>query len=316
MKNPWTNPELCQQEGSGSGLRDSQYFLLHLLFSPALELFFPRLLSQSHVLVQVLPTVTRWSCRPPNMQTSSGRLGTTGPQFPMLITQRKGPGPPTASWVPYGIRHLDGLFPTCGRPWVGWGPTYYSAGAFSLHYCHVLAESTYLLFTEQVYGLRAYWAEARGMSPWKDWMWCWAERHHSHSGVDVWRRPAVEWQSSLQTPGERKTELRRQVLFRVWQGSAGSHGHLQLPGAHVLLTAQHPLFPLPQHWLALFSLRGWQVLSDCIWTFGIHFDPWAGQISWRRERLPTPVFWPGEFHGLCSPWGRKELDMTERLSLS
>ena len=21
--------------------------------------------------------------------------------------------------------------------------------------------------------------------------------------------------------------------------------------------------------------------------------------SWRRERLPNPVFWPGEFHGLC-----------------
>ena len=24
------------------------------------------------------------------------------------------------------------------------------------------------------------------------------------------------------------------------------------------------------------------------------------KISWRRERLPTPVFWPGEFHGLHS----------------
>ena len=33
------------------------------------------------------------------------------------------------------------------------------------------------------------------------------------------------------------------------------------------------------------------------------------------ERLPTPAFWPGEFHGLYSPWGRKELDTTERLSL-
>ena len=32
--------------------------------------------------------------------------------------------------------------------------------------------------------------------------------------------------------------------------------------------------------------------------------------------LPTPVFWPGEFLGLYSPWGRKESDMTERLSLS
>ena len=42
----------------------------------------------------------------------------------------------------------------------------------------------------------------------------------------------------------------------------------------------------------------------------------VGKIPWKRERLPTPVFWPGEFHGLYSPWGRKELDMTERLSFS
>ena len=27
------------------------------------------------------------------------------------------------------------------------------------------------------------------------------------------------------------------------------------------------------------------------------FNPWLGKIPWRRERLPTPVFWPGEF-----PW--------------
>ena len=42
----------------------------------------------------------------------------------------------------------------------------------------------------------------------------------------------------------------------------------------------------------------------------------VGKIPWRRERLPTPVFWPGGFHGLYSPWGRKESDMTVRLSLS
>ena len=41
------------------------------------------------------------------------------------------------------------------------------------------------------------------------------------------------------------------------------------------------------------------------------FDPWVGKIPWRRERLPTPEFWPGEFHELCRPWGRKEADMTE-----
>ena len=42
----------------------------------------------------------------------------------------------------------------------------------------------------------------------------------------------------------------------------------------------------------------------------------VGKIPRRRERLPTPIFWPGEFHGLYSPWCHKELDMTEQLSLS
>ena len=46
------------------------------------------------------------------------------------------------------------------------------------------------------------------------------------------------------------------------------------------------------------------------------FSPWVGTIPWRRERLPTPVFWPGKFHGLYSPWGPKELDTTEQLLLS
>ena len=45
-------------------------------------------------------------------------------------------------------------------------------------------------------------------------------------------------------------------------------------------------------------------------------DPWVGKIPWRRERLPTPAFWPGEFHRLYSPWGHKESDMTEGFSLS
>ena len=46
------------------------------------------------------------------------------------------------------------------------------------------------------------------------------------------------------------------------------------------------------------------------------FDPWVGKILWRRERLPNPVFWPGEFHGLYNPWCHKDSDMTEWLSLT
>ena len=39
------------------------------------------------------------------------------------------------------------------------------------------------------------------------------------------------------------------------------------------------------------------------------------EIPWRRKQLPTPVSWPGELDGLYTPWGRKESDRTEQLSL-
>ena len=45
-------------------------------------------------------------------------------------------------------------------------------------------------------------------------------------------------------------------------------------------------------------------------------ETWVGKIPWRRERLPNPVFWSGEFFGLYSPRGHKESDMTEWFSLS
>src|SRR5574337_334748 len=49
-------------------------------------------------------------------------------------------------------------------------------------------------------------------------------------------------------------------------------------------------------------------------------ETWVRSLGWedpwRRKRLPTPVFWPGEFHGLYSLRGRRESDTTERLSLS
>ena len=39
--------------------------------------------------------------------------------------------------------------------------------------------------------------------------------------------------------------------------------------------------------------------------------PGLGRSSGEGNDLPTPVFWPGEFHGPYSPWGCKESDMTE-----
>ena len=39
--------------------------------------------------------------------------------------------------------------------------------------------------------------------------------------------------------------------------------------------------------------------------------PGLGRSSGEGERPPTPVFWPGEFHGLYSPGPCKESDRTE-----
>ena len=46
------------------------------------------------------------------------------------------------------------------------------------------------------------------------------------------------------------------------------------------------------------------------------FDPWVRKIPWSGKWQPVLVFLPGKFHGQkslpgYSPWGRKELDMTE-----
>ena len=50
----------------------------------------------------------------------------------------------------------------------------------------------------------------------------------------------------------------------------------------------------------------------------LRFSPWVRMIPWRRNRQPTPVFLPGEFHGQRSllgySWDRKESDTTEQLT--
>ena len=51
---------------------------------------------------------------------------------------------------------------------------------------------------------------------------------------------------------------------------------------------------LPAMWETCFRSLGWK-------------------DSLEKGKLPTPVFWLGEFLGLCVPWGHKE---SERLSLS
>ena len=66
--------------------------------------------------------------------------------------------------------------------------------------------------------------------------------------------------------------------------------------------------------------RGKEPACQCIKHKGHRFDPWVRKIPWRRAWQPTPVFLPGKPHGQrnlagYSPWGRKEMDTTEQLSM-
>ena len=71
-------------------------------------------------------------------------------------------------------------------------------------------------------------------------------------------------------------------------------------------------------WNAVLSYK--RMKLSCLWASLVTqlvknlpamWETWVrflvGKIPGRRERLPTPVLWPGEFHELYSPWGCKEL---------
>ena len=77
-------------------------------------------------------------------------------------------------------------------------------------------------------------------------------------------------------------------------------------------TGEGIAYPIQYSWASLVA----QLKRILLRSGSPRFDPWVRKIPWRRERIPTPVFWPRKFHELYSPSGRKELDTTEWLSLS
>ena len=65
------------------------------------------------------------------------------------------------------------------------------------------------------------------------------------------------------------------------------------------------------YWASLIA----QLAKNLLAMQEVLFNSWVRKICWRKEKLSTPVFGPGQFHGLYSPWGLKESDMNEWLSL-
>ena len=82
-----------------------------------------------------------------------------------------------------------------------------------------------------------------------------------------------------------------------------------------LYRAKHriSLNPDPSHMGLPWWLSGYKSIfnaGDCLQCRRHRFDPWVGQIPWKRKWLPTSVFLPGKSHGQrslagYSSWGRK-----------
>ena len=62
------------------------------------------------------------------------------------------------------------------------------------------------------------------------------------------------------------------------------------------------------------------IVTELVKNSPAMWETWVLSLDWkdprRKERLPTPVFWPGESHGQRSlagygPYSRKESDMSE-----
>ena len=83
----------------------------------------------------------------------------------------------------------------------------------------------------------------------------------------------------------------------------GDHDHVCQKGFVLQKTSRkylHCPFRYPKAIWNEIKNRNSQVDSYNMW--GVR------KIPWRRETLPTPVFWPRQFLGVYSPWGRKESD--------
>ena len=103
-------------------------------------------------------------------------------------------------------------------------------------------------------------------------------------------------------------------------------------------TGYHTIYILPIY-LSLYVYKHIKYINIYIYIFGFpggasgkeptcqcrrckkqrsSFHPWVRNIPWRKSWQPTPEFLHGESHGQkslvgCSPWGCKELVMTEAM---
>ena len=83
---------------------------------------------------------------------------------------------------------------------------------------------------------------------------------------------------------------------------------IQFPGSG-RSTAEGIGYPLQNSWASL--------VAQPVKNLSAMRETWVRSLGWEdpleKGKSPTPVFWPGEFHGLYSLWGHKESNTTEWL---
>ena len=121
----------------------------------------------------------------------------------------------------------------------------------------------------------------------------------THSSILAWEIPWTVEPVGLQSVGSQKsrTQLKQQRMC-------------------VCVYNSSPLWFLNKCLFIYLWLFWASLVAQLVKNLPAMQETWVGNIPWRRERLPTPAFWPGESHVLCSPWGGKESDTAEWLSLS
>ena len=64
-------------------------------------------------------------------------------------------------------------------------------------------------------------------------------------------------------------------------------------------------YPLQCSWASL--------VAQLVKNLPAVWETWVPSLGWERTpgKAPTPVFWSGESHALCSQWGCKESDTTK-----
>ena len=138
-----------------------------------------------------------------------------------------------------------------------------------------------------------------------------------HMGGDSEERG--ERKGCLRVQGWRQGNTQRGQEVKGWEVAGELHDGPRSVGEKELSSLVPAVLHIYVYYVFIYVL-GFPGYSDakgvCLQCGRPGFDPWVRKIPWRKKWQPTPVLLPGKSCGWrslvgYSPWGRRELRMTE-----